>query len=409
MIRFFSVQGVPSVLYVSVSLSGEVLGQDIFSPCACYLFPVYYRKMRTKSNETTNIVKLVKPSIRALNAYSIDKTPCRIKLDAMENPFPPQGPVSREIGKAAQEAFINRYPDPSAKQLKKAIATLWGMDPDLIMLGNGSDELIQAIILAFGGPVLIPVPTFAMYEITSRVLSQRVVTVDLEKDFSLNADKMLRKAKEVGAKVIFLACPNNPTGNRFSDAAVRKILGKAAAAVVIDEAYFDYSRKTHLPELGKFPNMIILRTLSKIGFAGLRVGVLSASPMVVEELNKIRLPYNINTLSQAAAVTALKRKNIIERQISLLISEREKLYNALVKMRGITPYPSETNFILFRTATGATNIYTKLKQAGILIKNLNKPGPLENCLRVTVGKPEENQEFLDALNKIVIDQGARVK
>jgi histidinol-phosphate aminotransferase len=354
-----------------------------------------------KSTTKKDIMRLIKPQVRKLNAYHIDETSFRIKLDAMENPFPPPDQVSREIGKAVQEAFINRYPDPSAIRLKKAIAALWGMDPGLMILGNGSDELIQAIILAFGGPVLIPVPTFAMYEITSQALSQNVVTVPLGKDFSLDADKMLKKAKEVKAKAIFLACPNNPTGNRFSDAAVRKILDKAAAAVVIDEAYFDFSRKTYLPELKKFPNMIILRTLSKIGFAGLRVGVLVASPMVIEELNKIRLPYNINTLSQAAAVAALKHKNIIERQISLLISERENLYNVLSQMKGITVYPSETNFILFKTSTDATRIYTKLKQAGILIKNLNRPGPLKNCLRVTVGKPEENNEFIAELRKVL--------
>src|SRR5512143_522477 len=354
-----------------------------------------------KSTTKKDIMRLIKPQVRKLNAYHIDETPCRIKLDAMENPFPPPDQVSREIGKAVQEAFINRYPDPSAIRLKKAIAALWGMDPDLMILGNGSDELIQAIILAFGGPVLIPVPTFAMYEITSQALSQNVVTVPLGKDFSLDVDKMLKKAKEAKAKAIFLACPNNPTGNRFSDASVRKILDKATAAVVIDEAYFDFSRKTYLPELKKFPNMIILRTLSKIGFAGLRVGVLAASPMVIEELNKIRLPYNINTLSQAAAVAALKHKNIIERQISLLISERENLYNVLSQMKGIAVYPSETNFILFKTSTDATRIYTKLKQAGILIKNLNRPGPLKNCLRVTVGKPEENSEFIAELSKVL--------
>lgn len=354
-----------------------------------------------KSTTKKDIMRLIKPQVLKLDAYHIDETPCRIKLDAMENPFPPPAQVSREIGKAVQDAFINRYPDPSAIRLKKAIAALWGMDPDLMILGNGSDELIQAIILAFGGPVLIPVPTFAMYEITSQALSQNVVTVPLGKDFSLDADKMLKKAKEAKAKAIFLACPNNPTGNRFSDSSVRKILDKATAAVVIDEAYFDFSRKTYLPELKKFPNMIILRTLSKIGFAGLRVGVLAASPMVIEELNKIRLPYNINTLSQAAAVAALKHKNIIERQISLLISERENLYNVLSQMKGITAYPSETNFILFKTSTDATRVYTKLKQAGILIKNLNRPGPLKNCLRVTVGKPEENSEFITELSKVL--------
>jgi histidinol-phosphate aminotransferase len=270
-----------------------------------------------------------------------------------------------------------------------------------MMLGNGSDELIQAIILAFGGPVLIPVPTFAMYEITARALSQSVVTVPLGKDFSLDADKMLRKAKEVKAKVIFLACPNNPTGNRHADEGVRKILDTSNAAVVIDEAYFSFSGKSYLPLLNKYPNMILLRTLSKIGFAGLRIGILTALPAVIDELNKIRLPYNINTLSQAVAVAALKHKNIVERQISLLISEREKLYNDLSKLQGVTAYPSETNFIMIRTATDALSIHKKLKQAGILIKNLSRPGPLKNCLRMTVGKPEENREFIKTLKKIL--------
>jgi histidinol-phosphate aminotransferase len=309
--------------------------------------------------------------------------------------------VGRDIAEAIRTAQINRYPDPSAGKLKRAISELWGMDPKRMMLGNGSDELIQAIILAFGGPVLIPVPTFAMYEITAKALSQDVATIPLGKGFFLDADKMLKEAKAIKAKVIFLACPNNPTGNRFSDEAVRKILDKANAAVVVDEAYFDFSRKSFLPLLKDYPNMILLRTLSKIGFAGLRVGVLTAAPKVIEELNKIRLPYNINTLSQAAALAALGHRDVLNKQISLLISERERLYNALSRTLGITAYPSETNFILFRTAADATDIYNKLKQAGILIKNLNKPGPLKNCLRVTVGTPEENSEFVSKLQKIL--------
>jgi histidinol-phosphate aminotransferase len=319
----------------------------------------------------------------------------------MENPFSLPENVSREMADAVRASQINRYPDPSAKNLKRAISELWGMDPEQMMLGDGSDELIQAIILAFGGPVLIPAPTFAMYAITAKALSQEVTAVPLGKGFSLDADKMLKKAKAIKAKIIFLACPNNPTGNRFSDEAVRKVLDKANAAVVIDEAYFDFSRKSYLPLLADYPNMILLRTLSKIGFAGLRVGVLAAAPKVIEELNKIRLPYNINTLSQAAALAALGHGDVLNKQISLLISERERLYNALSRTKGITAYPSETNFILFRTATDATAIYNKLKQAGILIKNLNKPGPLKNCLRVTVGTPEENNEFLKALKSIL--------
>jgi len=348
-----------------------------------------------------DITSLIKPQVRRLAAYHIDETPCRIKLDAMENPFSPPASVQREIAKALSSASINRYPDPSCKELKNAIAGLWGIKPANMILGNGSDELIQAIMLAFGGPTLIPVPTFAMYGITSQALAQTVVTVPLDRNFDLDANPLLKKAKESKAKVIFLACPNNPTGNRFSDKAVREILDKVDAAVVLDEAYFSFSGKSYLPLLKKYPNMIVLRTLSKIGFAGLRIGVLAASPAIIAELNKIRLPYNINTLSQAAAVAALKHKNVIARQISLLISERQSLYNALARMKGVTVYPSETNFILFRIAADATQVYLELKKAGILIKNLNKPGPLKNCLRVTIGMPEENLEFIKALENIL--------
>jgi len=356
--------------------------------------------MRKKSSKIRDITKLIKPEVRRLKAYSVDETPYRIKLDAMENPFPLPDHVQQEVAEAVKLERLNRYPDPSAAKLKESIADLWGIGTKRMILGNGSDELIQLIIIAFGGPVLIPMPTFAMYEITSRALAQDVVTVPLKRNFTLDAGKMLSKAKEVKAKVIFLACPNNPTGNRFSNEAVQKILQKADAAVVIDEAYFSFSGKTFLSVLKDYPNMIILRTLSKIGFAGLRIGVLTASAKLIDALNKVRLPYNINTLSQAAAVAALRRKDVLNRQISLLISEHHRLYNALSQIQSITAYPSETNFILFRTAKDATHIYEKLKEAGILIKNLNKPGQLKNCLRVTVGTPEENEEFINALKKL---------
>ncbi|HEX9021214.1 MAG TPA: histidinol-phosphate transaminase [Nitrospirota bacterium] len=357
--------------------------------------------MATKSVKSKDLSRLIRPQVRKLEAYSIDETPCRVKLDAMESPFPMPDNVRQEIAEAVKSAPINRYPDPSAKKLKQAIAGMWGIEPAQTILGNGSDELIQAVILAFGGPVLVPAPTFSMYEITSRALAQDVVAVSLTKDFSLDADKMIGKAKQVKARVIFLASPNNPTGNRFSDEAIMKILDKTNAAVVIDEAYFSFSGKTYLRRMKDHPNMIILRTLSKIGLAGLRIGALTASPGVIAELNKVRLPYNINALSQAAALVVLGHWNTLYEQISLLISERERLYNALSSMRGVAAYPSETNFILFRTDRDASRVHAKLKQAGILIKDLNRPGPLKNCLRVTVGAPIENNEFLGALRGIV--------
>jgi len=270
-----------------------------------------------------------------------------------------------------------------------------------MLLGNGSDELIQAIVLAFGGPVLVPAPSFAMYEITGRALSQKVVTVPLTNEFDLDAEAVIAAAKRSKAKVIFLACPNNPTGNRFSDRAVRKVLEQTNAVVVLDEAYYSFSGKTHLPFLKKHPNMIILRTISKIGLAGLRVGVLTASKEIVGALNKIRLPYNINTLSQAAGLVALKHASTLNKQISLLISERQKLYNALLRTPGVTPFPTETNFILLWIEKDATKVFQALRKRGILVKNLDRPGPLKGCLRVTVGTPAENKEFLTELQKAI--------
>lgn len=357
--------------------------------------------MTTKSGKSRDIISLVRPAVRGLAAYHIDETSVRVKLDAMENPFLLPHKIRKEIGKTAQQALINRYPDPSAKKLKHAIARYWKMDPERMLLGNGSDELIQAVILAFGGPVLVPSPSFAMYEITARALSQKVVTVPLTNEFDLDSDAVIKAAKRTKAKIIFLACPNNPTGNRFSDAAVRKVLENVNAAVVMDEAYFSFSGRTFLPFLNRHPSMIILRTLSKIGLAGLRVGVLTASKEIIGELNKIRLPYNINALSQAAVQVALRHATTLNKQISLLISERRKLYNALLRTPGVTPFPSETNFILLWIEKDATKVFQALKKQGILVKNLDRPGPLKGCLRVTIGTRVENKEFLEELRNIL--------
>lgn len=353
--------------------------------------------MTTKTRKSKDIISLVKPAVRALAAYHIDETPVRVKLDAMENPFVLPDAVRKEIGRASSQALINRYPDPSAKKLKQAIARYWKMDRSRMLLGNGSDELIQAIVLAIGGPVVVPTPSFVMYELTGRALSQKVVTVPLTDEFDLDADAVIKAARRSQAKVIFLACPNNPTGNRFSDRAVRKVLEQTAAIVVIDEAYYSFSGKSFLPFLKNHPNMIILRTLSKIGLAGLRVGVLTASKEIVGELNKIRLPYNINSLSQEAGLVALKHAKTLDKQISLLISERRKLYNALLRTPGVTPFPSETNFILLWIEKDATRVFQALRKRGILVKNLDRLGPLTGCLRVTIGTPAENKEFLNSL------------
>lgn len=325
----------------------------------------------------------------------------RIKLDAMENPFPLPAQVRDDIAKAVRRAALNRYPDPSAEKLTKAIAAVWRMHPSRMLLGNGSDELIQNVVIAFGGPVLVPTPSFAMYDITPRVLSQDVVTVPLTGEFDLDADAVIAKARKTGARVIFLACPNNPTGNRFSDEAVRRVLENVNAIVVIDEAYYSFSGRSFLRWMPRHPNMIILRTLSKIGLAGLRIGVMTAAPQIIAEINKVRLPYNINALSQAAALTALKYWNVLSRQVAMLIEERKALYQALLRTPGVTPFPSETNFLLIWIERDASRVFRELRRRGILVKNLDRPGRLAGCLRVTVGTPEENRAFLNNLKQIL--------
>ena len=357
--------------------------------------------MNVKSTKRWDPVNLVLPSVRALAAYHIDEAPVRVKLDAMENPFSLPVPVGNAIASRVRSAAINRYPDPTAQDLRRAISAYWGTRPDRMILGNGSDELIQSIVLAFGGPVLMPTPSFAMYDITPRALSRDVVTVPLTREFDLDADAVITKVRKTGARVIFLACPNNPTGNRFSDGAVRKVLAGVKAAVVIDEAYYSFSGRSWLSQMPKHPNMIILRTLSKIGLAGLRVGVLVASPAIIAELNKVRLPYNINMLSQIAAVTALRHRSVLDRQISLLVAERKRLYAELLKTPGVTPFPSETNFLLLWIEKDATAVFKALKKRGILVKNLDRPGPLHGCLRVTIGTAQQNREFLKNLKAVI--------
>lgn len=354
-------------------------------------------------NRDNRILKLIKGDVRKLKAYEAPEIPCRVKLDAQENPYPLPENVRTKILNALRPVLLNRYPDPCAVELKKKIAGRIGTKTENIMLGNGSDELIQAIIMAFGGPskkVCYPVPTFSMYGIITKSLGQIPIEVLLGKDFDLDKNAMLSAIKKERPAVIFLSYPNNPTGNCFSKETVIEIIKKSEAAVVIDEAYCDFSKKTFLPLIRDYENLVILRTLSKIGLAALRLGVLIARPEIVREINKVRLPYNVNSLSQGAAKVVLGNGKVIDKQLKAIIKEREGLYKILLRIGGITPFPSEANFILFRTDKDANKIYQRLIDKGILVRNLNQKGLLRNCLRVTIGTPDEDRRFLDALKTV---------
>jgi histidinol-phosphate aminotransferase len=337
-----------------------------------------------------NIKSLVKPNIRSLRAYHAEEMPCRVKLDANESPYG---------FTALKTVKTNRYPDPEAKTLRSILARQFKVKPENILHGNGSDELIQCLITTFGGTVLHPVPTFSMYSIISQAQGESSIGIPLDNKFDLDIEEMLKAIRKINPKIIFLSSPNNPTGNAFSADRILKIIKQSKGLVIVDEAYQAFSdKKSFSPLLKKYPNLIILKTLSKIGLAGLRVGFMIAQKDVIDEVNKVRLPFNLNALSQRLAVETLKNSALMRSEIEAIISERKRLFNEMKKIKGVKPYPSDANFILFR-ADESDKIYKELLKRGVLIRNMN--GVIDGCLRVTVGTPKENSIFLRTLKLII--------
>jgi histidinol-phosphate aminotransferase len=339
-----------------------------------------------------NIRKLVKKDVSSLRAYDAKEIPCKVKLDANESPFGFSGAL-----KAATKIETNRYPDPEAKALRKLIAKGLGVRQENILQGNGSDELIYYLIATFGGPVLYPVPTFSMYGIISQALGEKKTAIPLDREFDLDIETVLSAIKKEKPKLIFLSSPNNPTGNCFSSDRILKIIERSTGIVVVDEAYQPFSsEKGFLPLLKDYRNLVIMRTLSKIGLAALRLGFLIADCAIIEQVNKVRLPFNVNSLSQAVAAEILKEKDRMNFFIKTIVAERKRLSNEMGKIEGVRPFPSEANFILFKVEN-PDKVYMSLLRKGILVRNINEN--VKGCLRVTVGTPEENTTFLKALRE----------
>lgn len=347
------------------------------------------------------IADLVRPDLVDLKPYKVEDIPHRIKADANENPFDMPEQVRKLIADECLRHQFNRYPDPAALDLRGALAAELNLDVDQLAIGNGSDELINYIMAAFGGHgsrVIFSNPTFSIYGIFAKVWGTEVLDVPLSPDFQLDPDGIISAAKAGDRSIIFICYPNNPTGNCFSRQAILDVIEHSGAVVVLDEAYHEFAGKTFLPLLGNYENLIILRTFSKaFGLAGLRVGYMMAGGDIIREIMKVKMVYNINSLSQKIALILLKHKNEVFPYVEKIMQERDRLAGQLDSMKGITPFPSDANFILFRPSTDAEAVFSELVKNGILIRNLNKPGLLQNCLRVTVGKPEENDEFLGIL------------
>jgi len=337
----------------------------------------------------------VRPNIRSLRAYEAKEIPCRAKLDANESPYPLADCRSRKFAIPLGRVMSNRYPDPDAKELRKVVGSYFGVPSRNLLQGNGSDELISSLITTFGGPVLYPVPTFSMYGIISQALGAKGIAVPLDRSFDIDLERILKTIRSQNPKLIFLSSPNNPTGNCFSSGKILKVIEKSKGIVVVDEAYQPFSsQRGFLPLLKDYQHLVIMRTLSKIGLAALRLGFLIAHPEIIREVNKVRLPFNVNSLSQAIAIAAMKDRKRLHSSIKTIIRERDRLQNEMEEIRGITSFPSEANFILFRVKY-PDKVYSLLLKKGVLVRNLHSG--IKGCLRLTVGTPEENTLFLKTL------------
>lgn len=349
--------------------------------------------------------QIIRPEILALSAYHVPPATGMIKLDAMENPYPLPLVIRDEIAQLTANAPVNRYPDASATQLKATLRQALAISDDMdILLGNGSDEIIQIIAMALARPgaVLMSVePAFVMFKMIAAFANIQYVGIPLQKDFSLDLETMLAAIAEHKPAVIFLAYPNNPTGNLFDPAAILSIIQATSGIVVVDEAYHAFADSSFMDKLTQHPNLLLMRTLSKSGLAGLRLGLLIGRSEWLVQLEKVRLPYNIGIMTQLIAEKVLHHTAVLSEQAEAIKSERTKMRTFLGTIANIEVYPSDANFILFRIHA-ASQIFQALKQRKILIKNLDGTHPLlENCLRVTVGTPDENSQFCTTLHTIL--------
>lgn len=349
--------------------------------------------------------KLLRPEVLALHAYHVPPASGMIKLDAMENPHLLPQTLRDDIARLVADAEINRYPDTAAHQLKASICTVANLPSGIdVLLGNGSDEIIQLLALAVAKPgaVLLSVePSFVMYKMIATFVGMRYVGVPLAEDFSLDLKATLDAIQREQPALVFLAYPNNPTGNLFDADAIKQIIRAAPGLVVVDEAYYAFASDSFIPHLAHYDNLLVMRTFSKLGMAGLRLGFLAGSAAWLSQLEKLRLPYNVGVLPQLVAAKLLEHHDVLLAQAENIKLERAKVLAALKAINGVQAYPSEANFILLRVAK-ASQIFEGLKQRGVLIKNLNGGHPaLSDCLRVTVGTPVENRKFIAALQDTI--------
>ena len=365
------------------------------------------------------ITDFLRDDMDILNEYEVLDSNGLVKLDAMENPYDHEISIKANIPLSIDSQTlenidnfdvnvnINRYPDANCENLRNSLLKKYSLEKKCdCIIGNGSDELIQLICMAFlksDNTILCPHPSFSMYKKIAQVLKLRFEEVPLRENFSLNISKMIEKIKELDPAIIFLAYPNNPTGNLWSKDDINLIIKETNGIVVIDEAYGAFSGESFLEEINKFDNLLVMKTFSKVGLAGLRLGYLFGESSIIKQINKLRLPFNINSISQKISKLYTEDCKFINIQIKEIIKNRELLIDMLKDIKNIQAYDSKTNFILFKILQGsADEVFSKLLADNILVKNMSKTPGLNGCLRVTVGTKKENDIFIQSLKKSII-------
>lgn len=357
------------------------------------------------------IENIIRADVRALSAYHVQDAAGFVKLDAMENPYTLPPELQQQLGERLAKVALNRYPVPSYAELKSALCAKLGVPAGYdVVLGNGSDELISIVSVACAKPgakVLAPVPGFVMYAMSAQLAGLEFVGVPLKADFTLDLPAMLAAIKTHRPAITYLAYPNNPTGNLFDADAMVEILHAVgdSGVVIVDEAYQPFAGTSFMPRLAEFPNLVVMRTVSKLGLAGIRLGYMAAAGDLLAEFDKVRPPYNINVLTQATAEFVLEHSDVLDEQAAAICAERSRLAAALAVMPAVEVFTSSANFILIRIAAAGhaaglsgASVFERLLAHKVLVKNVGKMHPLlDNCLRITVSTPAENALFEAAL------------
>ena len=347
--------------------------------------------------------KLIRQDVLSMHAYAIQDSAGLIKLDAMENPHRLPPALQAQLGQRLGALALNRYPDGRVNDLRQALAGYAQMPEGFdIMLGNGSDELISLLAMACdvpGASILAPLPGFVMYAMSAQLQGLKFIGVPLTADFELDEAAMLSAIAEHQPSIIYIAYPNNPTANLWDDAVIEKIIAAATGLVVIDEAYQPFSSKSYIDRIGKHSHVLLMRTLSKFGLAGVRIGYMMGPKALIAEIDKVRPPYNISVLNYECALFALEHAEVFAAQAQDIRAQRAILFEALQVITGLKTWKSDANMILVRVPD-AQKTFEGMRARKVLVKNVSKMHPLlANCLRLTVGTADDNVQMLAALKE----------